>query len=776
MKSPLAAALLAILSPVGAASLGAQEDPDASFFEQRIRPVLADRCYSCHSGSSGKRKGNLVLDSREGLFRGGDSGPAIVPGHADQSLLLRAIRYADPDLRMPPREKEKLSLPQVADFELWITRGARGYRDAAKTPSAADREWEARRKWVFEPFADPAVPAPRPGEHPIDAFLRSKREPLGLGTAAPADKRTLLRRATVDLIGLPPTPEEMDAFLADGSPEAFTRVVERLLASPQYGERWARHWLDLARYAVVREDSQAKKNEASEIPEAWRYRDWVIDAFNRDLPFDQFVIHQVAGDLLPPKEPGAVNVDGIIASGFLAIGEWGIQDDNPEKMVWDTADENIDAVGRTFLGLTLGCTRCHDHKFDPLTTRDYYALAGIFTSTHVVAQPAKIGVQTPMARISLVPQAEIEENRYRSACVTAKMEDAKKRLAGADAGHREELRAEMDALQKSLPPPVPVALGAREGGIPDTPYAGFHDARIRIRGDFHRTGDLVPRGFPEILSRSRPAITSGSGRWALARWLASSENPLTARVLVNRLWQHHFGEGIVRTPSNFGRLGEPPTHPELLDWLARRFIESGWSVKAMHRLILGSAAYQQSSLASRDAMEKDPDNRLLGRQNRRRLEAEAFRDALLSTAGTLDPSRGGPADPDPGSRRRMIYLRVSRTSRSPFESLFDGADPTAHTDRRTVSTVAPQALFLLNHPFVLEQAAALARRVLSPDLRDPAARLDRLCRLLYGRRATSEETPLARQVLDQFSADGEEKAWTELARVLLCTNEFVTLD
>ncbi|HVR85038.1 MAG TPA: DUF1549 domain-containing protein, partial [Planctomycetota bacterium] len=532
MRIPVAVSVLIALS---AAARGQDAAPDAvDSFERKIRPVLVERCLGCHSAGAKKQKGGLALDTREGLLRGGDSGPALVSGDVEKSLLLKAIRYTDPELRMPPpKEKLRLSPEQVADFEAWVRRGAPYPRSEANTRKA-DPEWDARRKWVFRPPVDPPVPQARPGENPIDAFLRVQLEARGLSASAPADRRTLLRRATYDLLGLPPTPEEMDAFLADKTPDAFEKVVERLLASPLYGERWGRHWLDLARYAVVREDGNAKKNVASEIPEAWRYRDWVVDAFNRDLPYDEFIRHQIAGDLLPPKEPGGVNVDGIVASGFLAIGEWGIQDDNPEKMVWDTADENIDAVGRTFLGLTLACTRCHDHKFDPLTTRDYYALAGMFVSTHVVAQQAKIGVQTPMLRVPLVPQAVVDEATYETAQVASRIADAEKRLAAADPAKKDALKAEIAELKRGLPPPVPVALGAREGGIPDTAYAGFHNARVRIRGDLQRMGEEVPRGFPGVLTRAgAPSTLSGSGRWALALWLSSPDHPLTARVMVN---------------------------------------------------------------------------------------------------------------------------------------------------------------------------------------------------------------------------------------------------
>jgi hypothetical protein len=770
-----AAMLLALLG-----TLQAQDaSPDSiELFEKKIRPVLAERCFSCHSAQGRKQKGGLSLDSRAAMLKGGDSGPAVDPKEPSRSLLLKAVRYEDPELRMPPpKEKGRLTREQIADLETWIRQGAVFPESPAASRKPEEQAWEARRKWVFEPPSDPPLPVRKPGETPIDAFLRARLEARGLSLSAAADRRTLLRRVTYDLVGLPPTLEELDAFLKDDAPDAFEKVVERLLASPHYGERWGRHWLDLARYAVIREDAHEKDKAPSEIAEAWRYRDWVIDAFNRDLPYDEFIRHQVAGDLLAPKEPGGVNVEGVVASGFLAIGEWGIQDDNPEKMVWDTADENIDAIGRTFLGLTLSCTRCHDHKFDPLTTRDYYGLAGIFTSTHVVAQPAKIGAQTPMVRIPLVPQAEIDAVAYQTTQGTAKIQELEKKLAACDPAQQPGLRAEIERLKKSLPPPVPSALGAQEGGIPGTPYAGIHSARIRIRGDIQRPGEEVPRGFPAILSPAgAPDLGPGSGRWALARWLSSPAHPLTARVMVNRLWQHHFGEGLVRTPSNFGRMGEAPTHPELLDWLARRFVESGWSLKAMHRLILHTAAYRQSSAASPDGQEKDPDNRLLGRMNRRRLEAEAFRDALSAVSGTLDQTRGGPADRDPAGRRRMIYLRVSRTSKSPFEALFDGADSTGHTDKRTVSTVAPQALFLLNNPFVLDSALALARRLIASEPTGGAARVSRATQLLYGRPAGEEEVALALRFVAEFGGEGEERAWSELSRTLLCANEFVVVD
>jgi hypothetical protein len=395
-------------------------------------------------------------------------------------------------------------------------------------------------------------------------------------------------------------------------------------------------------------------------------------------------------------------------------------------------------------------------------------------STHVVAKPAKIGAHTPMMRVPLVPQAEIDRAEFLKAQTLPKIAEAEKRLAAVDASQRDALRSEIEGLKKSLPS-IPVAVAAKEGGIPETPYAGFHDARVRIRGEIGRPGDEVARGFPAVFARGVPTpISAGSGRWALAHWLASSAHPLTARVMVNRIWQHHFGEGLVRTPSNFGKLGEAPTHPELLDWLARRFVESGWSVKAMHRLIMLSEAYRRSSVPSREALEKDPDNRLLSRMNRRRIEAEAFRDALLAVSGRLDTSTGGPADPNPASLRRMIYLQISRTSKSPFEALFDGPDPTGHTDKRTVSTVAPQALFLLNHPFLHDAALALVRGL--PPGQDGAGRVSSLYALLYGRSPEPEEVEGALGFVKAFAGEKEEQAWAELARTLLCANEFVVVD
>ncbi len=519
----------------------------------------------------------------------------------------------------------------------------------------------------------------------LDRFILAALEAKGLRPAKPADKRTLLRRATFDLTGLPPTPEEVHAFLRDDAPDAFARVVDRLLASPAYGERWGRHWLDLVRYT----DSFDARGLGGEMDcaDAWRYRDWVVRAFNRDLPYDQFLTLQIAGDLVP--SPEGLNADGIIATGLLALGNWGGGDADKEKLLTDIADDQVDVVSRTFLGLTMACARCHDHKFDPISTADYYGLAGIFFSTHILPNVGPKTNGPPMLRIPLLPPAQLE------------------------------------ALRKQKPvPPIPYANGAQEGGVPGSPHAGTHDVRIHIRGRYDRLGELVPRRFPEILAgRQQKPIANGSGRLDLAHWLTRPDHPLTARVMVNRIWQHHFGEGLVRTPSNFGKLGRPPTHPELLDFLASDFVRSDWSIKHMHRLLLLSATYQQASDSEPDTFKSDPDNLLLGRMNRRRLEAEALRDSVLAVSGRLDRTAGGPAVRDFAAPRRTLYLTTIRSDRSGFGPLFDTADPTAPVEKRTISTVAPQALFLLNHPFMLAADAGAGEA--NPRRRQGRIRTDR---------------------------------------------------
>jgi hypothetical protein len=724
-------AFLFVASIAGAERLSAEE-----YFEKEVRPLLVEHCQKCHGDK--KPKGGLPLTSRDAVLKGGDSGPAAVAGKPQDSLLIQAVRYNDTP-QMPP--KRKLSDRQIGILTRWVQLGLPWPQRTGSATTEASGTFqiteEQRRFWAFQPMKP--VPPPQVRDTAwvktdIDRFILASLEAKGLRPAKPADKRMLLRRATFDLTGLPPTPEEMEAFLRDDKPDAVARVLDRLLAAPAYGERWGRHWLDLARYTDSFDARLAPGNEM-DINDSWRYRDWLVQAFNRDLPYDKFLTDQIAGDLLPSS--GGINRDGIIATGFLALGNWGGGDADKEKLLTDIADDQVDVVSRTFLGLTMACARCHDHKFDPISTADYYALAGIFFSTHILANVGPKTNGPPMLRIPLVPAAEVE------------------------------------ALKKAKKP-IPYANGAQEGGVPGSPHAGTHDVHIHVRGRYDRLGPVVPRRFPEILAgREQKPIAGGSGRLELARWLTRPDHPLTARVMVNRIWQHHFGEGIVRTPSNFGKLGRPPTHPELLDWLALEFVRSGWSIKQMHRLILLSAAYQQSSEAMVETWKNDPDNLLFGRMNRRRLEAEALRDSILAVSGRLDRTMGGPAVRDFAVPRRTLYLMTIRSDRSGFGPLFDAADPTAPVDKRTVSTVAPQALFLLNNPFVLAQTQALAKRFLDMG-KDDEARINRAYHLLYGRPPTTEESTVGRVFLRR--AGGGEQAWQEYAEILLCANEFVYVD
>ncbi len=1132
---------------------------DFDFFEKKIRPMLAEHCYQCHSQQSGKTEGGLRLDTRAGWLKGGETGPAIVPGEPEKSPLIKAVRSSDKDPRMPPKD-HRLAEAQIADLVAWVKMGAPDPRTnevqrAAAVASKPSIDFaEARKAWAFHPPKTPLVPRVKNGtwpRSPIDHFILAKLEQQDLLPASAAGRRTLIRRASFDLTGLPPTPGEIDDFLADPSADAFAKVVDRLLGSPHYGERWARHWLDVARYT----DSFDARGIGGEgdVPEAYRYRDWVVQAFNGDLPYDQFILNQFAGDLLPADAPGGFNTNGLIATGLFVIGEWGTGDADKEKMLTDIVDDQVDVTGRAFLGLTVACARCHDHKFDPIPTQDYYGLAGIFFSSHILPSPGAKTAGSPVLRLPLASAAELtartnhalrvaelekaiekatdeqiaalakqtlpETSRYLMAAVDYKHRPAAQanltladfaaksgdafhpipellrqwvdylggsdlalmtkpvreingiaglhgfrnakgadtpsvtvnandqpvsfititlpprslavhpspqsgvavgwkspitgrvqihgRVADADDkcgngiawtldlrsgdrsrelasgaienggaqelgpaskppaktpdaagtplivevkpgeiiqlvilpkgdyscdttvveleiaeqdapkrawnlsrevvpdlhaggggnphsdafGNKEvwhfydmakaakageappdsklakwiraaesfsagdtarlevetaasalqqsleelqqsasasppslntnspdsklyaeltnprsafwsaarsdptlltpvsretlaKLSSELAALKQTPLPPIPVAHGLQEGGTPKSAHEGIHDARVHIRGRYDRLGDLVARHFPRILAgEDQPPISEGSGRLQLARWIASPDNPLTARVMVNRLWQHHFGEGIVRTPNNYGKLGAPPTHPELLDYLAGEFVKSGWSIKAMHRAIMLSAAYQQSSSADPATLKADPDNLLFGRMNRRRLESEAIRDSLLAVSDSLDRATGGPAIRDLNTKRRTLYVMTVRSDRATYQSLFDAADPVAIVEKRIDSTVAPQALFMLNHPFALAQTKALAGRALKQAPPGPAAKIEWLYHLLYGRPPTDQEKQIGLAAVEQtFASDAAgqpvpaEQAWEQYCQVLLCANEFVYVE
>ena len=1087
--------LVALCVCVGHLRAPADDAAGVEFFEKRVRPILIDHCYKCHGEPGQKIKGGLRLDTRDALLKGGDSGKsAVVPGKPDESLLIIAVQYANDDLKMPP--KGKLSDAQVADLVAWVKMGAPDPRTAVAAAATARLDLaEARKWWAYQPPDAHQVPTPRDNawaHNDIDRFILARLEARGLSPAPPADRRTLIRRATFDLIGLPPTPAEVQSFLDDDSPDAFARVIDRLLASPRYGERWGRHWLDLVRYT----DSFDSRvlGGTGDCADAWRYRDWVVKAFNADLPYDRFVTMQLAGDLLP------YDPDGVTATSVLAIGNWGNGDSDKRKQLTDIVDDQVDLVGRALLGLTIACARCHDHKFDPISTEDYYGLAGIFFSSHINPKPGPPTAGSEILRIPLLsPQQREQRQRDQARLAELKKqierltdehvaalaremlprmrdyllaaadfakqhggEDALDRFAAsrqldprilrqwlsylepagastnlklfaepvtnvrgiaglhawkhpgnvdtpsltanstdqpisfititlppksvaihpspkdgvavawkspaslrvrlrgrvadadpncgngidwslklrsasgarsalssgsianggampfsdarlndisvspgdlielhvlpkgdyscdtttvelelsdltagrawklpadvvdnitlsnphpgrsgssglwhfydlagqaqsaelapdstlfswvravaskaeraqlertadavqaallstppADAGlHREltnlrspfwaaarrhftasdpvaSLKSEESTLTKSLAQPIPTTHGIRDGGCPETEHAGApHDVAVHIRGRYDRLGAIVPRRFPQVLAGdSQPPITQGSGRLQLAQWLTSPSNPQTARVMANRIWQHHFGHGLVRTPNNFGMLGTRPTHPELLDQLALKFVESGWSIKAMHRMIMLSSTYQQSSRGGKDAIKSDPDNLLFARFSRRRLEAEALRDALLAAGGSLDLTPGGPAVRDLSSPRRTLYLMTVRSDRSTYRTLFDAADPNSIIDQRTDSTVAPQALFLLNHPFVLDQAnrlATLARQQGGDDLQ----RINWLYYRIYSRPPGPQEVQLGIMLLRQTD-------WDAYCHVLLCANEFVYVD
>lgn len=1087
------AALRALGTPGEAVKVDSAAD---EHFEKTIRPILSARCLNCHGPE--KQKGGLRLDSRDAMLKGGETGAAVLPGNAGASALVHALAYTD-DPKMPP--DGKLPQEEIDALTAWIQAGAHwpAYDAAppvAPTAKASGIDIEKGRDWwAFKPVAAQTPPTVQDASwprSPIDQFLLARLESEGLAPAAPADKRTLIRRVTFDLTGLPPTPADVEAFLADDTPEAFAKVVDRLLDTPQYGERWARHWLDVMRYT---DSFDSRGTAATDPTEIYKYRDWVVKAFNDDMPFDRFVRYQIAGDIIAAQQP-VFDPEGIIATGALAIGNWPQGDADKQKMLTDIVDDQIDLVCRGFMAATMGCARCHDHKFDPFLTRDYYGLAGMFFSSHILPGPGQKTEGSPILFIPLMEKDKLDEINQRNARIaeldkqTGDMLNARrtafaksqlpetarylsaantfanlpaprdaaafaaenslnvealnnwlsylgladfnlmkrlttglggvpdlsalngagdtpsfsvnsanapakylnimfeprsialhpgpttpiavawkspvsgtvlidaiitdidascgdgaawridKRAAGTSqiaegafdnggmsvykdappqdvaqgdylmlyilpkSGHacdstrvsleiseeggdrrtwnltEDALRAplseasnpfpdgygnaavwsvidaadapapeagsplaawqsarasgdaaaleaagkafqealiadaaaetpgplameflsskgpfytanppftasdaepadplpamqeELAALRAVPVPSIPMANGIQEGGTPNTEHEGIHDVKIHQRGDYNRLGDVAPRAMPAVLlSGEQQPIASGSGRRELADFVASPSNPLTARVMVNRIWQHHFGEGIVRTPGNFGTRGELPDHPELLDFLAKAFVDSGWSIKAMHRMMLNTAAYQQASTPSAAAREQDPENRLLSHMNRLRIEAEALRDAMLAVAGHLDTTVGGPAFRELDSPRRTIYFRTVRSDRTTYNMLFDAADPTSIIDKRNNAIVAPQALFLMNNPFVLTQAAALASRIPPTEPLDGA--VTQLYALLFAREPSQEEISIARDLVAQFPA---ETAWSTYCQTLLATNEFTYLD
>lgn len=739
-------------------------------FEQEVLPLLQRRCYECHSHEK-KIKGGLALDLKSGWQTGGDHGPAIKPGDPAKSLLIEAVRYTNPDFEMPP--KGRLPASEVAVLEKWIAQGAPDTRVAKTTaPAARSIDFEAGKQfWAFQPVRDPAAPAVKNSAWPqqrLDAFILAKMEQDGHTPAPDADAATLRRRLSFDLLGLPPDPSD----LSDPTDPAY---IDKLLADPAFGERWARHWLDLTGYA----DQIGTSNNVF-AEHAWRYRDYVIDAFNHDKPFDQFIREQIAGDLLATP-----TAESITATGFLVLGDVEIVAVDKLKMEHDLVDQQVSKIGTAFLGMTLGCVRCHDHKFDPIAQSDYYAIAGILRSTRST-------YKTDNGVWSSVLKSDLPEKPAEMALRQKVAENHQKRLQAleADLAAKKAQKADVKALQaaiehaKFFAPTVPKAFAVRDAEKPA-------DMRITIRGNPYALGSSVPRGTLRVASWAAfPPIPPGqSGRVQLADWIAHPRNPLTARVTVNRIWQKLFGEGLVRTVDYFGTRGERPSHPELLDHLATQFMKNGWSQKQLIREIVLSRAYRQSSLT---------DARLV-MQNSSRLDAEALRDSMLALSGKLIASHGGTALPlefpenvqslSPGAVnppafsfkkaravqdfQRTIFLPVIRTAAQPgtarLRDVFDFTQPAQIAGKRPETIVPTQALYLLNSDFIRARATDIAQRITQADS-PTAARLQRLWLLVLNRPITTAESEDAISLLDSLPA---EKAWIELCHALLTSNEFL---
>ncbi len=780
-----AAAALALWPALALAAEPKADQAGLDFFEKKIRPVLAEKCYKCHSADAEKIKGGLVLDTREGIRRGGDSGPAVVPGKLEESLLIDAVRYASADTAMPPKKAGgKLSDEVIKDFEKWVAMGAPDPRDgAAKLTRKQDAVEAAKDWWAWK--APKAVPLPEVKDAAwpkadLDRFILAAQEAKGLHPVPDAHKLTILRRVYFDLVGLPPPPSVIKAYFADNSPEAYTKLVDGLLASPQFGERWGRHWLDVARYA-----ESCGKDANIAFPHAWRYRDYVIGAFNADKPYDQFIREQIAGDLLPAKHEKQ-RAEQIVATGFLAIGPKSLNEQNPRQFALDLADEQIDTISQAFLGITVACARCHDHKFDPIPQKEYYSLAGIFLSTEtrygtaqgmqnrratgLIELPREAGApvlnktlsaaerQRKEAQLAELKKEQAEmfkdfapgmrgappapmngQRQLRFLQVLTRAGLLERELGNFDeTGAMQPLAMGVKDLPATRPPPPGGYFGMagrrdpqammqariRERGGRPPEFRIVSDSAVYARGDVDKPGEKAPRGFLTLLAPAEtPQIARGaSGRRELAEWIASPQNPLTARVMVNRVWHWIFGQGIVSSPDNFGTTGNAPSNQALLDSLALRFAENGWSVKKLIREIVLSRTYQLSSAHDEKNFAADPENTLVWRMSKRRLDAECIRDAILTASGQLElqPPIGsaiayagdGPVgfarffgvpeetivDSGSRSKNRSVYLPIARDILPDALAVFDFAEPTLVSGSREVTNVPSQALYLLNRP------------------------------------------------------------------------------
>ena len=829
---------------------------DDLFFESKVRPVLIKRCYDCHSTEK-KTKGGLALDTRAGWQHGGDNGPAIIPGDLTKSLVIKAVRYLDKDFAMPP--KSRLPADEVAILEEWVKRGAPDPRNGETAKAAKPKRTinldEGRKFWAFQPVANPAAPAVKDSawpKDPVDRFLLAKIEDKGLKPAGDADRHTWIRRVSLDLTGLPASAEEVVAFANDKSDDADAKVVDRLLASPTYGERWARHWLDLTGYA----DMIGTSNEVF-AEHAWRYRDYLIQAFNRDKPFDQFIKEQLAGDLMPASAPEQ-RAEQIIATGFLQVGDLEIVNPDKAKMETDHIDTQLIKIGGAFLGMTMGCARCHDHKFDPIGLEDYYGMGGMLRSSPSSGKMVGFGVWSTIRSVTL-PESptQLAERQKAEADHAAKLAAMKAEQAKLTEENKVVV-TKLAALEKATPAKpatpnekaVPVAAAPTPKPSPEKDaltkrrdeiaallkikgseiqhaeffkskapkaFAMQDDAKpadmpIYVRGNPYAPAAVVPRGALRVASWDKfPAIPAGqSGRLQLAEWIADRRNPLTARVTVNRLWQKLFGEGLVRSVDYFGERGERPSHPELLDHLATRFMADGWSQKRLLRGLVLSHAYRLSSANHTEGLSLDPENRLFWRMNRQRLEAEAIRDSLLKVSGELATKSGGPSlaleiientgalaaaginPPSYHHRKsrpsqefeRTVYLPVMRngaSSADKIRSFFDFADPAGITGQRNQTVMPTQSLFLLNNDLVRKRAGSLAKQLISAHA-DENARLEALWLRAWNRPINAEERVSARNFLQEINPllkkprapDALEAArWQELCHSLLASNAFI---
>jgi hypothetical protein len=741
--------LVTVLSLLLSLSLRAQAPAagGTDFFENRIRPILVNNCYPCHSSQAAKLKGGLSVEYRETVLKGGENGPAIVPGNPDKSLLIKAVRYNDPDLQMPPRGK-KLSEEQITDLVTWVKMGAPDTRLLAKGAGSAT-VWskERRNHWAFLPIKKAAIPEVKDTNWvstPVDAFILARLEKEGLKPSPPADKRTLIRRATYDLTGLPPTPGEVQAFVEDQSPEAFAKVVDRLLASPQYGEHWGRFWLDTARYADTKGDIN-QNQDVPLFPYAWTYRDYVVRSFNDDKPYNHFVVEQLAADRLMVTRDRS----GLAALGFLTLGPRFNGNKN------DIYNDRIDVVCKGFLGLTVTCARCHDHKFDPIPQKDYYALRGIFDSSVEPEEEPLLGPppNTPEYR-AFVQQRDALNREILQ--IEAQLKE--KRMMAANKKDKKDLRRDVNDLRRQI-----ARMEFTNSASPPCATVLYdvvkpHNSPVFLRGEAENKGELVPRRFLQILSGPNPQLfLNGSGRLELAYAIVSPANPLTSRVLVNRVWLHHFDAGIVTTPDDFGNQSDPPSHPELLDYLAMRFMHDGWSIKKLHRLIMLSSTYQQSSENNPRYAQIDPQNRLLWRANIHRLEFEAVRDSILALGGQLDLTVGGrPVQLELGeggfSHRRTLYGMVDRRNLPELYSQFDFANPDITTGQRHETTVPQQALFMMNNPLVVELARKLVNQNAFQNLTGGEERIRYLYERIFQREPTDVEIKLGLDFIEESPA------------------------